>query len=143
MRRGALAGIVAAGAWAVAEPLAKRAFGTRYSSVRLLGRLVTSGPLWPAAGVAVHLANGAAFGIAFERLGGRSAWHGVAAAQVENVVLWPVMAVMDRIHPDRRNGAWSPLACDARVFAQEAALHALFGAVLGAFVRDRAPRRIA
>jgi hypothetical protein len=41
------------------------------------------------------------------------------------------MAVVDRIHPDRRSGAWPPLLRNGRVFAYEVAAHALFGSVLG------------
>jgi hypothetical protein len=57
--------------------------------------------------------------------------QGVVAAQIENVALWPAMAVVDRIHPDRRSGAWPPLVRNGRVFAYEATTHALFGAALG------------
>jgi hypothetical protein len=71
------------------------------------------------------------FGACFERLGGRGPLQGVLAAQVENVAFWPAMAVVDRIHPDRRSGAWPPLLPNGRVFAYEVAAHALFGAVLG------------
>jgi hypothetical protein len=53
--------------------------------------------------------------------------------------LWPLMAVVDRIHPDRRSGAWSPLLSNGRVFAYEATAHALFGAVLGLLL-TRPPR---
>jgi len=42
------------------------------------------------------------------------------------------MAVVDRFHPDRRSGHWPRLLGNPRVFGQEVALHALFGAVLGA-----------
>jgi hypothetical protein len=58
------------------------------------------------------------------------------AAQAENLALWPAMAVVDRIHPDRRNGTWPPLLGNGRVFTHEAAVHALFGVVLGLLVRD-------
>lgn len=71
------------------------------------------------------------FGTFFERLGGRGPLQGALAAQVENVVLWPAMAVVDRVHPDRRSGAWPPLIRSGRVFAYEVVAHALFGAVLG------------
>ena len=135
MGRGAAAGTVAAAVWAAAEPLAGRLLGTPYSDVRLLGRLVTRGRFWRPAGLALHLANGAAFGAAFERLGGRGWKQGVLAAQVENVGLWPGMALVDRIHPDRKRGTWAPLLRSGRVFAYEALVHALYGAVLGALVR--------
>ena len=63
--------------------------------------------------------------------------RGALAAQVESAVLWPGMAVIDRVHPDVRSGEWPRLLTSGRVFAQEVAMHALFGAILGAFVRDR------
>jgi hypothetical protein len=74
------------------------------------------------------------FGWAFERLGGRGVRTGVAAATLENLALWPAMAVVDRLHPDRRDGTWPPLAGDPRTFAFETTTHALFGATLGALV---------
>jgi hypothetical protein len=126
--RGALAGIVAAVVWASAEPALGRLFGTPYSDRRLLAGLTGRGP---AAALALHLANGAMFGACFERLGGRGPLRGALAAQVENVVLWPAMAVVDRVRPDRRSGAWPPLFRNGRVFAYEATTHSLFGAVLG------------
>jgi hypothetical protein len=126
--------MVAAGAWAAVEPALGRVFRTPYSDVRLLGAPVTRGPLWPAAGLAAHLANGAVFGAVFERAGGRGVARGLAAAQVENLALWPAMAVVDRLHPDRRSGAWPPLLRNGRVFAYEVATHAVFGVVLGLLV---------
>jgi hypothetical protein len=137
--RGALAGAVAAAAWASAEPALGRRFRTPHSDLRLLGGLAGRGPL---ASLGIHLANGALFGAVFERLGGRGVIQGVVAAEVENLAFWPLMAVVDRIHPDRRSGAWPPLFSNRRVFAYEATVHALFGVVLGALVRspDRAWR---
>ena len=101
--------------------------------MRLLGAPV-SRRHWRAAGTALHLANGAAAGIAFERLGLRGWKAGVAVFQAENVAVWPLTALVDHFHPDRRSGAWPALAGNRRVFAQEAAVHAVFGAVLGALV---------
>lgn len=128
--------MAAAAAWAAAEPVARRLAGTGYTDVRLLGRLVTRGRLWPLAGIAIHLANGAVFGAVFEKLGRRGWKQGLLAAELENIVLWPGMAVMDRIHLDRRDGHWPPLFLNGRVFVQEAAVHALFGIVLGLLVDD-------
>ena len=137
MLRGAVAGLVGAAAWAAAEPLAGRAFGVPpgYSDVRLLGRLLTDGPGWRALGLAAHLTNGAVFGAVFYRLGGHGWKQGLAAAELENLAFYPGMAVMDRVHPDRRAGAWPPLVSCGRVFAYEAAVHAVFGVVLGALTR--------
>lgn len=130
-RRGAVAGVVAAAAWAAGEPVLSRLARTRYSDVRLLGRAVTRGREWPLAGLVLHLANGAVFGAAFGRLGlgGRKA--GIVAAELENLALWPAFTVVDRLHPDRREGTWPPLLRDPRVAAYEIAVHALFGSVLG------------
>jgi hypothetical protein len=86
------------------------------------------------AGAAVHLANGAASGVACRRLGLRGWKTGLAVFQLENLAAWPLMLAVDRRHPDRTSGAWPPLARNGRVFAQEAAAHALFGATLGALL---------
>lgn len=141
--RGALAGVAAAAAWGAAEPAARRLFGVRYSDIRLLGAAVTSDPHWRATGWGLHLLNGAVFGAVFRSLGGYGVMRGVAAAQVENLVLWaPGMAVVDRFHPDRRSGAWPPLLRNGRVFAYEVAMHAVFGVVLGTLVQSPPKRSV-
>jgi hypothetical protein len=129
-----LAGIAAAAVWAAAEPMLGRAFGIPwYSDRRLVGGLLRVGP---AGALAAHLANGAVFGMVFERAGGNGPLQGALAAQAESLTLWPAMAVVDRVHVDRRSGAWPPLLRNGRIFAYEAAAHALFGAVLGSLVRE-------
>jgi hypothetical protein len=131
LRRGAAAGVVAAAAWAAGEPVLRRLARTHYSDVRLLGRAVTPRRGWPVAGLTLHLANGAIFGASFVRLGLRGAKAGVIAAEIENLVLWPGLLVVDRVHPDRREGNWPPLVRNRRVAAYAIAAHALFGFVLG------------
>jgi hypothetical protein len=135
------AGVAAAAAWTAVEPILRSLLGTPYSDVRLVG-VPLSRRHWRTAGTAVHLTAGAVAGVAFHRLGLRGWKQGVAAALVENTVLWPGMAVVDRFHPDRRSGAWPPLLRNPRVFAQETAVHALFGAVLGLLLRDDESGRI-
>jgi hypothetical protein len=139
--RGAVAGALAACLWSALEPLAARALRTGgYGDVRLLGRMVPgAGESWPLAGAVVHAANGAAFGAAFALAGARGPLAGLAWAGGEMIATWPGMAIMDRVHPDRRSGHWPPLLTSPRVFAQEAAMHALFGLVLGLLV-DGDPR---
>jgi len=129
--RAAVAGAAAAGLWAATEPALRRTCRTGYGEVRLLGRLLTPGPNWRQVGLAVHLVNGAMFGVAFDRLGGRGVRRAVIAAELENAVLWPTLLVADRLHPDVRDGTWAPLLRDRRVLAQEVAGHAVFGTVLG------------
>lgn len=121
--------------WAAAEPALRRVCGTPYTDVRLIGAPLSKRH-WRLVGTAIHLANGAAGGVLFSRLGLRGWKAGVVAAELESAALWPGMAVVDRYHPDRRSGAWPPLIRNRRVFAQEAVAHAIFGAVLGALVRD-------
>jgi hypothetical protein len=135
--RGALAGAVAAGAWAVLEPLAARALRTGYTDVRLLGRLAGAGRAWPIAGVAIHAANGAAFGAAFAAAGRRGPAAGMGWATAEGLLAWPGMAIVDRVHPDRRSGCWPRLLTNPRVFVQEAVMHGVFGLLLGLLL----PRR--
>jgi hypothetical protein len=133
--RGAAAGALAAGVWAAVEPALARAYGTPMTDVRLLGRSVTRGRLWPVVGVAMHVGNGAAFGWVFERCGLGGSRQGIVAAEAENLLLWPGMAVVDRLHPDRRSGNWPKLLTSGRTFALEATTHSLFGALLGALVK--------
>jgi hypothetical protein len=137
MLRGAFAGVAAAAAWAAAEPVAARMAGVPpgYSDVRLLGALIVQGPGWRRLGLAAHLANGAVFGAVFTRLGGHGWKQGLAAAEAENLLLYPGMAIVDRLHPDRRSGAWPRLLTSGPVFAYEAAVHAVFGIALGALTR--------
>jgi hypothetical protein len=132
--RTALAGATAAAAWAAAEPLARPLHGTSYSDVRLLGRPSRRG--WRFVGLAAHLGGGIAGALLFRRLGLRGPRAAIALFQAENLALWPLMAAVDRVHPDRRDGSWPPLLLNGRVFAYEAAMHALYGAVLGTLLRD-------
>jgi hypothetical protein len=131
--RGALAGGVAAAAWATQQPLDKRVFGYPFSDVELLGKLVTRGPGWPAAGFAMHVQNGAAFGALYAALGhrlpGPPVARGVVAAMAEHIGSWPLTAASDRLHPARAE--LPPLARCRRAFLQATWRHALFGAVLG------------
>jgi len=133
--KGALAGALAAAVWQASDGLLKRAFRTPYSDAELLGPFITRGRLEWVANLATHSAGGAAFGYAFARLGGRGVRQGIAAALVENTVLWPAMAVVDRVHPKVRDGEWPRLLVNSRAFASATAGHALFGALLGAGVR--------
>lgn len=138
--RGALAGAGAALAWAGAEPISRALLRTPYSDVRLLGGMVVRrGAGWRLAGLGLHVANGALFGAVFAALGGRGWRHGVVAAQIENAVLWPGMALADLLHPDVRSGEWPRLLTDGRVAAHEVLMHGVFGAVLGALLEQSGP----
>jgi hypothetical protein len=128
--RGALAGAVAAGVWAAVEPALGRALRTGYTDVRFLGRFLPTGRAWPAAGLAWHVANGAAFGAVFGSLGGGGWKRGLTAAEAENALTYPLLPVVARRHPDYRSVEWAGPE-GRRILVQETIVHGLFGAVLG------------
>lgn len=129
---GALAGAAAAAAWAAQQPLDKRVFGSRYDDVELLGKLVTRGPAWPAAGLGLHLMNGAIFGAVYALVRpvapGPPLAAGLAAAMAEHVGFWPLGVLIDRHHPARSD--LEGLSGNRRAFAQATWRHLLFGVVL-------------
>jgi xanthosine utilization system XapX-like protein len=139
---GAIAGGVAAKVWGVQQPLDKRVFECDYDDVELLGKLVTRGDSWPAAGLAVHAGNGALFGAVYSQLRpfvpAPPVLAGLLAGLVEHAAFWPLGAVLDRVHPARKDLV--ELGGNRRAFAQAAWRHALFGLVLGgleALINDR------
>lgn len=131
---GAVAGAAAAGVWALQQPLDKRVLGTRYDDVELLGKLVTRGPAWRAAGLAMHAANGALFGATYAllrpRLPGPPVAIALGAAMAEHFGFWPLGRLIDRHHPARRE--LEPLQGNRRALAAATWRHALFGVLLGA-----------
>lgn len=131
--RGAAAGALAAGVWALQQPLDMRVFGVRYDDTELLGKAVTRGSNWRPIGAAVHLANGAAFGAAYASAVARSPlpeWaNGPLAATIENFGLWPLVGLTDRFHPAHEQ--LPDLAGNRAALAQATWRHLLFGTVLG------------
>jgi hypothetical protein len=116
--RAAAAGAFAAVVWGLQEPLDQRVFGCDYSDVLFLGRGRRS------LGFAVHLANGALFGIAFDaarrRIDVDERRLALALALGEHVALWPFISLVDR-----------KLVTSPGAFAQATYRHALFGLILG------------
>jgi hypothetical protein len=131
--RGAAAGAVGAAIWAAQEPLDKRVFDVDYSDVELLGKAVTRGDEWPAVGLALHIANGAAFGAAYALakpfLPGPPVARALIAGLAENFGTWPLIGVVERIHPAR--GDLPKLAGNPRALAQATWRHVLFAVVVG------------
>lgn len=132
--RGALAGGIAAGIWALQQPLDKRVLRSRYDDVELLGRFVTgTGDGWYAPGLAAHVGNGALFGAVYSQLApllpGPPAARGAQVALVEHLALWPAGRLSDRFHPGRDE--LPRLTGDRRAFWLAVWRHALFGVLLG------------
>jgi hypothetical protein len=134
---GAIAGALAAAAWAAIQPLDKQLFRSGYDDLELLGKAVTRERWWPAAGLGLHLANGAAFGAVYAHgrpfIPGPPVARGLLAALAENFATWPLTALTDRYHPARDE--LPQLSGDARTLAQRTFRHALFGVVLGELER--------
>ena len=139
--RAAAAGATAALVWAAVEPLDERLFGSDYRDVALLGKLVTRGRGWLPAGLVLHAANGAVFGLVFDAVRRRTALPprrlALGLALAEHVGLYPLGLLADRRHP-RRGERHLPPLMSWRVFGQETFRHVLFGLVLGALAGKRA-----
>jgi len=129
---GGLAGGIAAALWAAQQPLDKRAFASDYDDVELLGKAVVKGDEWPAAGLALHVANGVAFGATYAQLRrflpGPSVAQGTGMAVAEHFALWPLVALVDRYHP--RRGELASLKGNRSAFWQAFYRHALFGVTM-------------
>jgi hypothetical protein len=132
-----MAGAVAAAVWAAQQPFDKRVFGSDHDDVELLGKLVTRDSGWQAAGLALHMVNGAAFGVTYALLRPLVPLPplvaGASAALAEHTALWPLARLIDRHHPARSE--LEPLAGNRRAFAQAAWRHLVFGLVLGELER--------
>ena len=135
--RGAVCGACAAAVWALEQPLDKLVFESSYDDVEVLGRAVVRGDGWYPAGLALHLANGAAFGAVYANVAPvlplPAALRGPVAALAEQLATWPLTSVSDRFHPARKQ--LPALAGNRKTFAQAAVRHVIFGVVLGELER--------
>jgi hypothetical protein len=131
--RGAVAGAVATAAMTLEQPVDKWLFDSKYDDVEILGKLVTRGDGWQPLGFALHIQNGAILGAGYARLApslpGPAALRGLLAGLIEHVATWPMVALVDRYHPARKE--LPKLAGNRRAFGQATIRHAVFGIVLG------------
>jgi hypothetical protein len=135
----AAAGAVAATVWGALEPLDRRLFRSDYSDVAILGKAVTRGRGWRAAGLALHALNGAIFGLLYaavrQRLPVDDRRLALSMALGEHLALYPLGYLVDRYHPARGDAGVPTLIWNPRAFAQATVRHALFGAVLARLSR--------
>jgi hypothetical protein len=129
---------VAAGIWAASQPLDKLVFSSAYDDVELLGRApVRGGRGWSAAGLAIHLADGALCGAVYAGVAHRipvpARLRGPLLGLLEHFALWPLTAATDRFHPARER--LPSLIGNRAAFAQATWHHLLFGFVLGELER--------
>lgn len=132
---GARAGLIGALAFLLAMGLDLLLLRRRTNDLRLLAGLVPGGRRhWPWLGTLLHCANGAALGILYGRLVHRipgPGWlRGLVFALAENAILWPVIVLLDRIHPEIRAGRLEPFNRPVP-FLQEVWRHVAYGLALG------------
>jgi hypothetical protein len=132
VRRG-IAGAVATALMTLEQPLDKRLFDCKYDDVEILGKLVTRGDAWRPIGWALHVQNGALLGAVYARLKpflpGPAALRGLLMGLIEHLVTWPMVALVDRYHPARKE--LPKLNANRRAFGQATIRHAVFGIVFG------------
>ena len=130
-----LAGSAGAAVWAVQEPLDQWVFRSHYSDVAVLGKVAIGGRAWWPAGLALHLVNGAVFGLVYcearRRWPQRPRRLAMSMALGEHVALYPLSYFVDRFHPRRGTRGIPPLLENPRAFAQATWRHTIFGLVLG------------
>ena len=135
--RGAVSGAVAAAVWGLQQPLDKLVFSSRYDDIELLGKAVTRGDGWFPIGLGLHIGSGAVFGAVYANVApaipAQPMLRGPVAALTEHVVLWPLVAVTDRLHPARSD--LPKLQGNRAAFVQAAWRHLVFGLVLGELER--------
>jgi hypothetical protein len=94
---------------------------------------VTRGNYWQPIGFALHVQNGAILGAAYAglkpSLPAPAVLRGLLAGLIEHIATWPMVALVDRYHPARKE--LPKLAGNRRAFGQATTRHALFGIVLG------------
>jgi hypothetical protein len=82
--------------------------------------------------------NGAIFGAAYARLKpslpGPAVLRGLLLGLSEHVATWPMVALVDRYHPARKE--LPKLTANPRAFGQATIRHAVFGVVLGLIEDD-------
>jgi hypothetical protein len=136
--RHALAGLIGAVAFLIAMAVDLALLRRRTNDLRLLAGLLPSGHrYWPLLGTIMHLANGASLGILYGRLRHRlpgPGWlAGALFALAENLVLWPLIIVLDRVHPEIRAGRLERFNQPVP-FLQEVWRHLTYGITLGLLV---------
>ena len=132
---GIVAGLVAGVAFLVAMALDILLTRSRANDLRLLSGMVPGmGRFWPVLGTVMHMVNGAALGALYAHIEHKfpgPGWvKGTVFALVENTLLWPIITVLDRVHPEIRSGRL-PAFNRPVPFLQEVFRHVVYGAVLG------------
>jgi hypothetical protein len=140
-RHGALAGLGGGAAFAATMLLDMRVSGERVNDFHLLGGLGPAPQLWKVTGPLMHAVNSATLGVVYAacepHLRGPGWMRGVTFALAENTLLWPIVLLLDRVHPAVQSGEL-PTFNRRWPFIAENLRHLAYGLILGAiFARSR------
>lgn len=134
LKNGAIAGIAGGAAMAANILIDMKLTGGVANDFRLLGQI---GPLkkhWRITGPIIHMGNavalGALYGVVEPHLKGDGGMRGSTFAMIENTGLWPLVMLLDRIHPAIKDGELTPYSAPFP-FAVEVVRHLSYGAALG------------
>jgi hypothetical protein len=133
------AGLAAGLAYLAAQEVDRRIVNPRSNDLILVGGLVTRRPsLWRPVGLLNHLLASVTFAMLFNwlvapRLRGPYWLRGLLAFQTENATLWPLVLLIDGVHPAVKTGDMASLNRPV-YFVQAVWRHLIFGLVLGALL---------
>jgi hypothetical protein len=139
---GMLAGLAGGAAFAAVMKLDIALSRQRVDDFQLLAGFGPLAHRWRVTGAVVHAVNSATLGAVYALVSGRlpgPGWlRGVSFATIENLALWPIIIVLDRVHPAIRSGAL-PSYNRPWPFIAEVLRHLAYGFILGS-VHERLTR---
>jgi hypothetical protein len=138
-----MAGLAGGAAFATVMKADMALSGRRVDDFQLLAGFGPTRDKWRVVGPIIHAANsitvGALYAIVSDRLPGSGWRKGLLFALAENSLLWPILIVLDRVHPAIQAGEL-PVFNRPWPFLVENVRHAAFGIVLGS-VYERLTRQ--
>lgn len=143
LKRGVIAGLAGGVAFAAFMKADMAITGERVDDFQLLAGYGPFRDHWAIPGAIIHMTNSAALGATYSTvepsLPGPGWLRGLLFALIENTLLYPFVALLDRIHPAIRSGDL-PRYSRPWSFTAETLRHVAYGLVLG-YVFERILRR--
>jgi hypothetical protein len=132
-KQAVLVGAAAGIAWRAVEPALRRLFGHPYSDPELATAFITRGRWQLPLDYLVQATGGGAFAALTNRFVGLGRL--VPAVLAENAALLGAAPLIDRIHPDVRDGSWPPLAGNLRAAGVSVSGHLFYGLLVRSLLR--------
>ena len=131
---GILAGLAGGAAFAAVMKLDMALSGRRVDDFQLLAGFGPTRNRWRLVGPIIHAVNsvslGGLYAVVADLIPGSGWRKGLTFALAENTLLWPIIIILDRVHPAIRSGEL-PVYNRPWPFLVENLRHAAFGVVLG------------